>query len=270
MYQHIYQDSMHRQRPQQSNHSQQSDSLNMLTNYMRPSELFHEHSNETYTLFKQFATICYNSNNCHHFPNSCCLYHLHYSHHSYQYRTRDIHTIHTIHTIHINTEQEIIIPFTQFTPLISIQNKRYSYHSHYRWLAELLSGYEMGHCGRPAVGFTYIPNGKVVHSIFSLWPFSSVNYAPKGPERKRNKPRRCWPAIFASILFSEKEKGQRLCGLRRAIVHAHCTCHEPRAMSKHHKRAETGYHFSSDLLDFFDSLQRAEIIIGFSQVNSTW
>ena len=31
--------------------------------------------------------------------------------------------------------------------------------------------------GRPAVGFVYIPNGKlvhfIVHFIFSLWPFSS-------------------------------------------------------------------------------------------------
>ena len=27
--------------------------------------------------------------------------------------------------------------------------------------------------GRPAVGFMYIPNGKLVHFIFSLWPFSS-------------------------------------------------------------------------------------------------
>ena len=43
--------------------------------------------------------------------------------------------------------------------------------------------------GRPAVGFVYIPNGKLVHFIFSLWPFSSQNHAPKGPERKRNKPR---------------------------------------------------------------------------------
>ena len=74
--------------------------------------------------------------------------------------------------------------------------------------------------GRPAVGFVYIPNGKLVHFIFSLWPFSSENHAPKGPERKRNKPRCCWPVIFASILFSENEKGQRLHGRRRAIVHA--------------------------------------------------
>ena len=29
----------------------------------------------------------------------------------------------------------------------------------------------------------------------------------------------CRPAIFASVLFSENEKGQRLHGLRRAIVH---------------------------------------------------
>ena len=42
-----------------------------------------------------------------------------------------------------------------------------------RRLAELLSGYETGHCGRPAVGFVYIPNGKLVHFIFSLCPFSS-------------------------------------------------------------------------------------------------
>ena len=41
-------------------------------------------------------------------------------------------------------------------------------------------------CGRPAVGFVYIPNEKLVHFIFSLWPFSSENHAPKGPERKRN------------------------------------------------------------------------------------
>ena len=27
--------------------------------------------------------------------------------------------------------------------------------------------------GRPAVGFVYISNGKLVHFIFSLWPFSS-------------------------------------------------------------------------------------------------
>ena len=74
--------------------------------------------------------------------------------------------------------------------------------------------------GRPAVGFVYISNGKLVHFIFSLWSFSSENHAPKGPERKRNKPRCCWPAIFASILFSENEKGQRLHGRRRAIVHA--------------------------------------------------
>ena len=80
--------------------------------------------------------------------------------------------------------------------------------------------------GRPAVGFVYISNGKLVHFIFSLWPFSSQNHAPKGPKRKRNKPRCCWPAIFASLLFSENEKGQRVHGLRRAIVHAHCTCHE--------------------------------------------
>ena len=44
--------------------------------------------------------------------------------------------------------------------------------------------------GRPAVGFVYISNGKLVH-FFSLWPFSSENHAPKGPERKRNKPRCC-------------------------------------------------------------------------------
>ena len=125
-----------------------------------------------------------------------------------------------------------------------------------RWLAELLSGYETGHCGRPAVGFVYIPNGKVAHFIFSLWPFSSSNHAPKGPERKRNKPRCCWPAIFASILFSENEKGQRL--RRAVIVHAHCTCHEQRTMSKLNNRAGTWYHLSSD---FFDSLQRAEISI---------
>ena len=74
--------------------------------------------------------------------------------------------------------------------------------------------------GRPAVGFVYIPNGKLVHFIFSLWPFSSENHAPKGPERKRNKPRCCWPAIFASIFFSENEKCQRLHGRRCAIVHA--------------------------------------------------
>ena len=73
--------------------------------------------------------------------------------------------------------------------------------------------------GRPAVGFVYIPNGKLVHFIFSLWPFSSENHAPKGPERKRNKPRCCWPPIFASILFRENEKGQRH-GRGRAIVHA--------------------------------------------------
>ena len=60
---------------------------------------------------------------------------------------------------------------------------------------------------------------------------------------------------FASILFSENEKGQRLHGLRRAIVHAHCTFHEQRAMSKLNKLAGTGYDLSSD---FFDSLQRAE------------
>ena len=80
--------------------------------------------------------------------------------------------------------------------------------------------------GRPAVGFVYISNEKLVHFIFSLWPFSSENHAPKGPERKRNKPRCwCWPAIFASILFSENEKGQMLHGRRRAIVHAmHCSC----------------------------------------------
>ena len=45
--------------------------------------------------------------------------------------------------------------------------------------------------GRPAVGFVYIPNGKLVHFIFSLLPFSSENHAPKGPERKINKPRCC-------------------------------------------------------------------------------
>ena len=77
----------------------------------------------------------------------------------------------------------------------------------------------------------------------------------------------CWPAIFASILFSENEKGQRLHGLRHAIVHAHCTCHEQRAMSK---LKQAGWDLSSD---FFDSLQKAEKVFslrGFSQVNSTW
>ena len=78
-------------------------------------------------------------------------------------------------------------------------------------------------------------------------------------------------AIFASILFSENEKGQRLHGpVWCAIVHAHCTCHEQRAMSKLNKRAGTGYHLSSD---FFDPLQRAEKVFnlrGINQVNSTW
>ena len=60
-----------------------------------------------------------------------------------------------------------------------------------------------------------------------------------------------------SHFFSENEKGQRLHGLRRAIVHAYCTCHEQQAMSKLNKRAGTGYHLSSD---FFDSLQRAKSI----------
>ena len=65
---------------------------------------------------------------------------------------------------------------------------------------------------------------------------------------------------FSHLYFSEKmKKGQRLHGRRRAvIVHAHCTCHEQRAMSKLNKRAGTEYLLSSD---FFDSLQRAEISI---------
>ena len=129
-----------------------------------------------------------------------------------------------------------------------------------RWLAELLSGYETGHCRPRSTG-----RGLRVHSkretralhLFSLAVFLHKIMLQKAWRGKEIKPRCCWPAIFASILFSENEKGQRLHGLRRAvIVHAHCTCHEQRAMSKLNKRAGTGYHLSSDL---FDSLRWAEI-----------
>ena len=47
---------------------------------------------------------------------------------------------------------------------------------HNRWLAELFSGYETGHCGRPRStgrGLRVHSNGKLVHFIFYLWPFSS-------------------------------------------------------------------------------------------------
>ena len=81
--------------------------------------------------------------------------------------------------------------------------------------------------------------------------------ARRGKEINRGVVDQPFSHLYFSI--SENEKGQRLHGLRRAvIVHAHCTCHEQRAMSKLNKQAGTGYHLSSD---FFDSLQRAEISI---------
>ena len=127
---------------------------------------------------------------------------------------------------------------------------------HNRRLAELLSGYEMGHCGRPrptgrGLRVHFKRETRAFH-LFSLAVFFIKSCSKRPGERKRNKPRCCWPAIFASILFSENEKGQRLHGLRHAIIHAHCTCHEQRAMSK---LEQAGWDLSSD---FFDSLQRAE------------
>ena len=62
---------------------------------------------------------------------------------------------------------------------------------------------------------SYFLSGRFLHKIM-------LQKVRRGKEINR--------AIFASILFSENERGQRLHG--RAIVHAHCTCHEQRAMSK--------------------------------------
>ena len=82
-----------------------------------------------------------------------------------------------------------------------------------RWLAELLSGYETGHCGRPrSTGPRLRVHSKretrALHLFFLAVFFRKS--CSKRPERIRNKPRCCWPAIFASILFSDNEKGQRL------------------------------------------------------------
>ena len=153
-----------------------------------------------------------------------------------------------------------------------------SFGGHVTWnrrLAELLSGYETGHCGRPrSTG-----RGLRVHFkretralLFSLWPFSSQNHAPKGPERKRNKPRCCWPAIFASLLFSENEKGQRVHGLRPAGARSYMhtvlvTNNEP---CQNLNGLELGIVWAVTFSTHCREQKKVFNLRGFCQVNSAW
>ena len=64
--------------------------------------------------------------------------------------------------------------------------------------------------GRPAVGFVYIPNGKLVHFIFSLWPFSSkimLQKARRGKEINRG----VVDQPFSHLYFSAKMKKAKGC-----------------------------------------------------------
>ena len=75
---------------------------------------------------------------------------------------------------------------------------------------------------RPWASCTF-QTGNSCSSSFLSGRFLQKIMLQKARRGKRNKPRCCWPAIFASILFSENEKGQRLHGRRRAIVDQHAT-----------------------------------------------
>ena len=98
-----------------------------------------------------------------------------------------------------------------------------------------------------------------MHFIFFPPAVFFVKLCSKRPGEEKKQTYALLTSYFCVYTFHQKRKTSKA---GRGIINANCTCHEPlwRAMSKHYKLAGTGlqYHFSSDFLDFFDSLQRAE------------
>ena len=130
---------------------------------------------------------------------------------------------------------------------------------HPGFLAELLSGYETGHCGRPrstgrGLRVHFKRETRALH-LFSLAVFFIIKIMLQKARRGKEINRGVVDQPFSHLYFSAKMKKAKGCmgeGVRRTC---HCSCHEQRTMSKLNKRAGTEYHLSSD---FFDSLQRAE------------